>query len=1048
MATKQRRVENARILWTAMTLALTLGSSRAALGQGAPPALDFYTIAPCRLYDSRDGDGPLVPGEQREIQVATVCEIPEDALAVAANVTAVEPTGTGSFSVFPDPLLPTGTNAVSYTAGTTRAASGVYSLSGDGLGTLSVLAALSAGQTDLTVDATGFFWDGSDLKSHTGALPVCKHGTSVQAVDCWEGGLLLTGGGTLKALNAYRLVKIRIDYRQNGTLRHSTYAYWDGGRAFTFRTSFPFQGTWTWTAVCETGCAGRSLSTASGTVSVTNRRTSPVMYSRGFLNVDPSGRFLRHQTGMKFFWLGDTAWAAPMRTKIVANSSPTWGTYLTNRTTLPTGVTPPPSVPTAGKFSVTQLSLAFHVGAGSYTACTTGTTCLPVAKRAAFTTPGALRRVPTSKSHWNPAYWQNLDRRVYEANEKGLVVALTGVMDPFGYAPDIADTEDLKIFARNLAARMAGFFVVYSVGWDNRAENATYSCGSDGNPNSVVNGFAADGALVTKMKTVGAELNTAAPSHLITTHLGGGTPFFGADTFFHDPGATGQNSPLASSYSYFHREPWLDFHLFQSSQCNLERASTFQHQGTGTPGGTCQSFVPESQLDCVMRRARTMPAKFLSLRADDTPLAGPPLVKPAANGEARYERTVLAGQPAEPDIPYQSRHAGHVTTLSGAFGFTGGVYNVGQWRWPADGMGITGPQAGKSPGQLKYLSVFQEGQVMEWERLRRKELMLRNAGTVEKERSVVAASESNQYIVGYLPERAVQAQRNLELAINQGVFVGFDSCRWSKTWWNPFNGQPLPVEAAAIVRLPRTCESGEPSPCFTFQFGAPACSGNQARPNDRCDWVLLLDDLLTCPSAISQTQIWSGQETDTGMWGVFAEQRTPEGVAVGGVVPVSDLSESVQATPKVANGVVQGALAVWVAEDSDGEGFGVVARKLDPFGLPAGVIVPVSDPAQGDQVSPSVAAVGATGYVVTWTSYSADGDQGEVYARYLDGNGNPLDSQFQVNVWSADGQGHSQVASDAVGNVLIAWESWGQDGDGNGVFARRYDPLRVGSDEF
>ncbi len=399
------------------------------------------------------------------------------------------------------------------------------------------------------------------------------------------------------------------------------------------------------------------------------------------------------------------------------------------------------------------------------------------------------------------------------------------------------------------------------------------------------------------------------------------------------------------------------------------------------------------------------------------------------------------------DIAYQSRHAGHVTTLSGAFGFTGGVYNVGEWRWPGDGMGLG---AAKSPDQLKYLSILQEGQVMEWERLRRKEAMLRNAGTDENERSVVAVSESNKTIVAYLPERAAQVQRNLQLAINQGVYVGFDSCRWSKKWWNPFNGKTSSVLPGQIARQSRTCESGEPSPCYTFRFSPKECieSEGEARQDDRCDWVLLLADLGACPSASGQTEIWSGLDDSTGQWGVFAQQSLPTGEPTGPVIPVGNLSASVQAVPKVGRDTGQPGLVAWVAEDADGEGYGIVARKLDESGFPVGDIIRVSDPSQGDMVSPSVAAVGETGYVVTWTSYTEDNDQGEVYARYLDGNGNPLSSQFQVNVTSAGEQGHSQVASDPGGNVIIAWESWGQDGDGNGVFARRFDPSHTGSEEF
>jgi hypothetical protein len=1034
--------------------------SGAALGQSQ--GADFYTVTPCRIYDSRDGDGPFEPGEQRELQVATACGIPYDAVAVAANVTAVDPTATGNFSIFPDSTHPTGTNALSHKPGVTIAVGGIYPLSGNGLGTLSLLTDLPAGQVDLVFDVTGYFVRGSGGPSPV-IVPACKTGSPVKAIDCWEGSIKLSG--SIPAVQAdrnafytrlYRDAKIKITFTRTDPApepghqapQYSTYAYWDGELNFTFRTAFPFQRTWKWEAVCEEGCQDRTLSQTLGSVTVDPRRQSPLIYSRGFLKAHDSGRYLVHQNGTKFFWLGDTAWAAPMRTFVVANSGSTWTTYLDDRTTTPSNYPTSPSAPTAGKYSVIQVSLAFHAGAGGYTACT-GLECIPLAKRTAFTTPGSIKTVPSSSSYWNPEYWRNLDRLVYQANEKGLVVVLTGVMDPFGVGSNnLADGDSLTTFARNLTARMAGFFVIYSVGWDNRVESATYACGSDTNASSVVNGFTKDTALVTKMNAVGSALDAVNHAFLITTHLGGASPFLGADSYFHDPGADNLNTPLASPYSYFHREPWLDFHLVQSGQCNTQRASTFLNQGTRDTDGSCKNFVQEQQLACVMRRARTMPPKFLSLKSDDTPLGSSPLVKPVVNGEARYERTVLTGDPEVVDIAYQSRHAGHVTTLSGAFGFTGGVYNVGEWRWPGDGMGITGDKAGKSPRQLKYLSVLQEGQIMEWERLRRKEAMLRNAGTDENERSVVAVSESNKTIVAYLPERTTSDQRNLQLAINQGVYVNFDSCRWSKKWWSPFSGTTRSVESTQLSKSLRTCESAEPAPCYTFKFDAPPCTGDDLRPNDRCDWVLLLNDLGACPAASGQTEIWSGLDDSAGQWGVFAQERLPTGEPTGPIVPVGGLSASVQAVPKVGRDTGQEALVAWVAEDADGEGYGIVARKLDGSGLPVGDIIRVSDPSQGDQVSPSVAAVGQTGYVVTWTSYTEDNDQGEVYARYLDGDGNPLASQFQVNVTSAGEQGHSQVASDPRGNVIIAWESWGQDGDGNGVFARRFDPSHTGSEEF
>jgi hypothetical protein len=511
-------------LWV---VALAMLSSGAVFGQSA----DFYTVEPCRLYDSRDGDGPFTPAEQRELQVATDCGVPYDAVAVTANLTAADATSTGSFIVFPNATEPTVSNALSYRPGINIAAGGIYPLSGNGLGTLSVLADLAAGQVDLVFDITGYF-----LRSSGGPSPsvvtACKTG-DVKAIDCWEGSVKLRGSiPTTKEIEAfyiklYRDAKIKVTFtREAPFLQYTTYAYWDGELSFSFRTAFPYNGSWTWTATCEAGCQGRTVVQPlpeKRKVTVGLRRQSPLLYSRGFLSAHSSGRYLVHQNGTKFFWLGDTAWAAPMRTASVASSTSTWTAYLTDRATPPGNYPPAPSAPTAGKYSVIQVALAFHAGAGGYTVCT-DLKCIPTAKLKAFTTTGSLDkgvpRVPNSKSYWNPEYWRNLDRLVYQANELGLVVVLTGVMDPFGEGSDkVAEGNDLAVFARNLAARMAGFFVIYSVGWDNRVEDPTFTCGSDVIPSSIVKGFDLKPAVVSKMNQVGVALNGATGS-LITTHRG------------------------------------------------------------------------------------------------------------------------------------------------------------------------------------------------------------------------------------------------------------------------------------------------------------------------------------------------------------------------------------------------------------------------------------------------------------------------------------------------------------------------------------------------
>ncbi|MFL6293935.1 MAG: hypothetical protein ACJ759_23820, partial [Thermoanaerobaculia bacterium] len=68
---------------------------------GAQQESDFFTLTPCRVYDSRWGEGPMAGGFDRWIPVGGYCGIPPDASAAAFNLTAVAPTGNGLLSVYP-----------------------------------------------------------------------------------------------------------------------------------------------------------------------------------------------------------------------------------------------------------------------------------------------------------------------------------------------------------------------------------------------------------------------------------------------------------------------------------------------------------------------------------------------------------------------------------------------------------------------------------------------------------------------------------------------------------------------------------------------------------------------------------------------------------------------------------------------------------------------------------------------------------------------------------------------------------------------------------
>jgi hypothetical protein len=126
-----------------------------------PPPLDFYSMSPCRLLDTRvAGQGPaLASGASRPVTATGgSCGIPAIAGAIAVNLTSVGSTGAGNLRLYPGDGTAPQTSALNFAAGQTRANNGVFPLAGNGSGTLAILATVTGGGTvDAVLDVTGYF---------------------------------------------------------------------------------------------------------------------------------------------------------------------------------------------------------------------------------------------------------------------------------------------------------------------------------------------------------------------------------------------------------------------------------------------------------------------------------------------------------------------------------------------------------------------------------------------------------------------------------------------------------------------------------------------------------------------------------------------------------------------------------------------------------------------------------------------------------------------------------------------------------------------------
>lgn len=101
----------------------------------------------------------------------------------------------------------------------------------------------------------------------------------------------------------------------------------------------------------------------------------------------------------------------------------------------------------------------------------------------------------------------------------------------------------------------------------------------------------------------------------------------------------------------------------------------------------------------------------------------------------------------------------------------------------------------------------------------------------------------------------------------------------------------------------------------------------------------------------------------------------------------------------------------------------------------------------GYEKSTQAVAVDADGdYVVVWVSYGQDNPAeplgAGVYMRIFDRNHNPLTPEILVNQTTQGDQRNPAVAIDADGDIVVVWESRGDNVDGSlGIWARRFDSM-------
>lgn len=820
--------------------------------------------------------------------------------------------------------------------------------------------------------------------------PACIEASSVNQWTCWQ--KTLTSPGYV-GVNAYRDLELTVEFRNTSTnaLVRSGWGFWDctqnnhanSTEVFRIRTALP-PGSYTWETRCKTrsgaptpprDCASdKSLNgptylaggTAKGTFTVNTAMANNDRYDRGFLTLSSNRRFLKEgTTTMPFFWLADTVWNAA---NALRNAD--WSTYLSSRKQQGFSVLLFGTAPAAAGVSE---STAFQALSG----CNVDGT-----------------PVPNNCSRWMPAYWQQYEAKVQDANANGMVVVVAGVMEPFSYSnPTFGSPQWLSIFGRNLAARLAGHHVIFSPGFDDALTPQAQ----------------------TLADSVGPAIRQAVPNHLITFHAGGGSR------------CTDYTGPLQT-------QTWHDFHLFQSGHCGghpiiiqpgQEQVCDPLRQYTANPP------PPETAEQCVTRRAREM---SLTLFNTSNP------TKPAVNGEAVYDTDPANPSSPSPENRSLLRQTAYLSTLSGSFGFTYGADYFSQWQVQSStlkaelgplpskpGMVPTPPTAHSAWDIQRMSAIFK---MKPWKELIPEPGRILNQQTDSTKAMVYAHTNNYIYNLAYLPSDLSNTTIRLNLSALQPAFACAGS-GWTARWIDPQSNR------SAIPAIPPTMCMAIGTTAGSFGFTKPVICPT-------CEWVLSIDRT----EALASDQVAASDSILLELWpdptdgaaSLDGQMLDSSGAVVSGVITLSPAtSQFFRKQPRVAVDADGSFFTVWESEYQDGSLWGVFGRKLDSQGQPLGTEFQINTYTTGDQGEPAVSTSAAGGAVVAWMSFGQDGDQGGIYAQLYDSSGNPFGSEFCVNSTTAGHQGSPLVGMSDDGSFVVVWESDGQDGDGLGIFAQRFD---------
>ena len=184
---------------------------------------------------------------------------------------------------------------------------------------------------------------------------------------------------------------------------------------------------------------------------------------------------------------------------------------------------------------------------------------------------------------------------------------------------------------------------------------------------------------------------------------------------------------------------------------------------------------------------------------------------------------------------------------------------------------------------------------------------------------------------------------------------------------------------------------------------------------------------------------WESWAQDGSGYGIFAQRFDSNGNPVSSEFQVNTTITNSQTDPIIAMASDGSFVMVWESLNQDGSSSGIYARKFGSNGVALTSEIQVNTTTANAQEQPTIRVASDGSFVIAWQSLNQDGSSYGIYARKFGSNGTALTNEFQVNTTTANSQSEPAIAIDSEGNFTIVWQSSGQDGSNNGIYAQQFD---------